>query len=178
MDRYTLPYQLDFTVLRKLCPTQNGYFNHIIFNLLNKNLAMKSHRPHQNPGLFESASDHTQTGPIALCNAICEQYGDIVTIKALPTLTERIPESNLDGVGEQIKVTARSATPMAQNIISRPIAQSHRRLRQISRMSAVLVNRKTRRKVAVIGNASTLPNTFVTVSSVNFASIVYAKNET
>ena len=91
---YALPLTLGTTLIKKVTNTSSEFFNRKMFMLLDEARTLESKYKLLDPAAMGKDALFTTYGPYAICAALQEQHGRLLSDSDWPALATKLPESN------------------------------------------------------------------------------------
>lgn len=105
---YALPLNLGTTLIKKVTKTSSEFFNRKMFELLDKARTMETKYKLLDPASMGKDPAYTTCGPYAVCAALQEEHGKLISDSDWPALAVKLPESNSAGTVDQSKAPEKS----------------------------------------------------------------------
>ena len=91
---YALPVNLGTTLIKKVTKTSSEFFNRKMFTLLDFTRTLETKYRLLDPAMMGQDADYTKYVPYAICAALQDEHGKLITDSDWPALATKLPESN------------------------------------------------------------------------------------
>ena len=91
---YALPLTLGTTLIKKVTKTSSEFFNRKMFQLLDSARTLETKYKLLDPAAMTTDPLYTTYGPYAVCAALQEEHGRLISDSDWPALASKLPESN------------------------------------------------------------------------------------